>query len=112
MCSAIIVAALAASFPFAAGAATISAGQAHVVTVGEQTAVVYFTRAQSGFSVVTTLAAEGRPATRLVHELADGQTALLQAEGAVGAAPATVRLTRAGDALKVETAGGKSARAD
>ncbi|HYC03164.1 MAG TPA: hypothetical protein VED40_07725 [Azospirillaceae bacterium] len=95
-----------------ANAATISAGQGHAVSLGEQTAVIYFTQAQGDFTVVATLGAEGRPANRLVHTLADGETARLQAAGPAGATPATLQLTRVGDRLKVETPAGKSAHLD
>lgn len=99
-------AALALLVPAAASAAdVVSADQARTVSLRDGSAVVYFTNASDKFEVVTTVAADERsPALRFTHDLAAGQSAVIELAGEEGAPAARLVLTRDGDKLRVDSA--------
>jgi hypothetical protein len=93
----------------ASAADVVSAEQARTVALRDGSAVVFFTNANDKFEVVTTVAAsEESPALRFTHDLAAGQSAVIELSGDVGTPAARLVLTREGDKLRVDT-GSKTA---
>jgi hypothetical protein len=82
---------------------------AHLVTLGEDSAVVYYTFDEEGADVVrvvTTVGADpdGGPApARLVSYLSPGQKAEVSVAGAIGTEPASLELAYDGGLLKVRS---------
>jgi hypothetical protein len=66
--------------------------------------VVYFSRGETGFEVVTTVAASETSApVRLIHVLAPGQSVTVEVPGPVGTSAGRLILTRVGDSLRIDT---------
>ena len=93
----------------ASAADVVSAEQARTVALRDGSAVVFFTNTNEKFEVVTTVASsEEAPALRFTHDLAAGQSAVIELSGDVGTPAARLVLTRDGDKLRVDT-GSKTA---
>jgi hypothetical protein len=93
----------------ASAADVVSAEQARTVALRDSSAVVFFTNTKDKFEVVTTVAAnEQSPALRFTHDLAAGQSAVIELSGDVDTPAARLVLTRDGDKLRVDT-GSKTA---
>jgi hypothetical protein len=96
--------ALALLIPTMASAADlVTAEQARTVSLRDGSAVVFFTNASDKFEVVTTVSADDRsPALRFTHDLAVGQSAVIELAGDAGTPAARLTLTRDGDKLRVD----------
>jgi hypothetical protein len=93
----------------ASAADVVSAEQARTVALRDGSAVVFFTNTNNKFEVVTTVAAsETSPALRFTHDLAAGQSAVIELSGDVDTPAARLVLTRDGDKLRVDS-GSKTA---
>jgi len=98
------LAAIALLVPSIASAAdVVSAEQARTVALRDGSAVVFFTNTKDKFEVVTTVAtSELAPALRFTHDLASGQSAVIELSGEAGTPATRLVLTREGDKLRVD----------
>lgn len=103
--STLLAATLAFATLGAAQADSVRPMHAQAIDLGEVTGVAYYTVERDGFHVVTTLV-QGETGTpvRVVNVLAPGQSVVLSAAQAVGAAPIEVEISRQGDTLLVRKA--------
>lgn len=93
----------------ASAADVVSAQQARTVALRDGSAVVFFTNSDDKFEVVTTVSAtEAAPALRFTHDLASGQSAVIELSGDADTPAARLVLTRDGDKLRVDS-GSKTA---